>query len=75
MVRAGNSQMAEKYDLPILYSCHPRSRNRLAVSGFKLDKACFFIADIEENVSIKVTRIINFILRNFATYGLQGCRF
>lgn len=29
--------MAEKYDMPILYSCHPRSRNRLAVSGFKLD--------------------------------------
>ena len=30
--------MAEKYDMPILYSCHPRSRNRLAASGFKLDK-------------------------------------
>lgn len=30
---------------------------------------------IEENVSIKVARIINFILRNFATYGLQGPRF
>ena len=29
--------LAEKYDMPILYSCHPRSRNRLAVSGFKLD--------------------------------------
>ena len=29
--------MAEKYDMPILYSCHPRSRNRLASSGFKLD--------------------------------------
>lgn len=29
--------MAEKYDVPILYSCHPRSRNRLAASGFKLD--------------------------------------
>lgn len=29
--------MAEKYDMPILYSCHPRSRNRLAVSGFQLD--------------------------------------
>lgn len=29
--------MAEKYDIPILYSCHPRSRNRLAASGFKLD--------------------------------------
>ena len=30
--------IAEKYDMPILYSCHPRSRNRLASSGFKLDK-------------------------------------
>ncbi len=29
--------MAEKYDMPILYSCHPRSRNRLVSSGFKLD--------------------------------------
>ena len=29
--------LAEKYDLPILYSCHPRSRKRLAESGFKLD--------------------------------------
>jgi len=30
--------MAEKYDMPILYSCHPRSRNRLEASGFELDK-------------------------------------
>ena len=30
--------MAEKYDLPILYSCHPRSRKRLEQSGFHLDK-------------------------------------
>ena len=30
--------MAEKYDLPILYSCHPRSRTRLGASGFQLDK-------------------------------------
>ena len=30
--------MAEKYDIPILYSCHPRSRKRLEASGFKLDK-------------------------------------
>ena len=30
--------MAEKYDMPILYSCHPRSRNRLEKSGFRLDK-------------------------------------
>lgn len=29
--------MAEKYDMPILYSCHPRSRNRLKQSGFQLD--------------------------------------
>ena len=29
--------MAEKYDMPILYSCHPRSRNRLTASRFKLD--------------------------------------
>ncbi len=29
--------MAHKYDMPILYSCHPRSRNRLAASGFELD--------------------------------------
>lgn len=29
--------LAEKYDMPILYSCHPRSRNRLVASGFKLD--------------------------------------
>lgn len=32
------NKMAEKYDMTILYSCHPRSRNRLAVSGFQLDK-------------------------------------
>jgi len=32
------NKMAEKYDMPILYSCHPRSRKRLEVSGFKLDK-------------------------------------
>lgn len=30
--------MAEKYDMPILYSCHPRSRKRLEQSGFKLDR-------------------------------------
>ena len=29
--------MAEKYDMPILYSCHPRSRKRLEASGFRLD--------------------------------------
>ena len=32
------NRMAEKYDLPILYSCHPRSRKRLEASGFQLDK-------------------------------------
>ncbi|MBE6942969.1 MAG: UDP-N-acetylglucosamine 2-epimerase (non-hydrolyzing) [Ruminococcaceae bacterium] len=32
------NKMAETYDMPILYSCHPRSRNRLESSGFKLDK-------------------------------------
>ena len=31
------NKMAEKYDMPILYSCHPRSRNRLKASGFRLD--------------------------------------
>ncbi len=30
--------MVEKYDMPILYSCHPRSQKRLEASGFKLDK-------------------------------------
>ena len=32
------NRMAEKYDMPILYSCHPRSRKRLEASGFALDK-------------------------------------
>lgn len=31
------NRIAEKYDMPILYSCHPRSRNRLEASGFQLD--------------------------------------
>lgn len=31
------NKMAEKYNMPILYSCHPRSRNRLEASGFQLD--------------------------------------
>lgn len=31
------NKIAEKYDMPILYSCHPRSRNRLEKSGFVLD--------------------------------------
>ena len=31
------NRMAEKYDMPILYSCHPRSRKRLEASGFTLD--------------------------------------
>ena len=32
------NKMAEKYDMPILYSCHPRSRKRLEQSGFQLDR-------------------------------------
>lgn len=31
------NKLAEKYDIPILYSCHPRSKKRLEQSGFKLD--------------------------------------
>lgn len=31
------NKMAEKYDMPILYSCHPRSRKRITETGFKLD--------------------------------------
>lgn len=36
LFRAINS-MAQKYDMPVLYSCHPRSRKRLEASGFQLD--------------------------------------
>lgn len=32
------NRMAEKYDMPILYSCHPRSKKRLEQSGFQLDR-------------------------------------
>lgn len=32
------NKMAEKYNMPILYSCHPRSKKRIEQSGFKLDK-------------------------------------
>ncbi len=32
------NKLAEKYDMPILYSCHPRSKKRLETTGFKLDK-------------------------------------
>ena len=32
------NRMAEKYDMPVLYSCHPRSRKRLEESGFQLDR-------------------------------------
>ena len=32
------NRMAQKYDMPVLYSCHPRSRKRLEQSGFVLDK-------------------------------------
>lgn len=31
------NELAKKYDMPILYSCHPRSKKRLETSGFKLD--------------------------------------
>ena len=31
------NKMAEKYDMPILYSCHPRSRKRIEATGFRLD--------------------------------------
>ena len=34
---AAINSMAEKYDMPVLYSCHPRSRKRLEASGFRLD--------------------------------------
>lgn len=33
----GINKLAEKYDMPILYSCHPRSKKRLESSGFQLD--------------------------------------
>lgn len=32
------NEMARKYDMPVLYSCHPRSKKRLESTGFKLDK-------------------------------------
>ncbi len=32
------NKLAEKYNMPVLYSCHPRSKKRLQTSGFKLDK-------------------------------------
>lgn len=32
------NKLVEKYDMPMLYSCHPRSKKRLEASGFKLDK-------------------------------------
>lgn len=32
------NKMAQKYDMPVVYSCHPRSKKRLLESGFKLDK-------------------------------------
>ena len=31
------NKLAQKYDMPILYSCHPRSKKRLEISGFQLD--------------------------------------
>lgn len=35
---AAINKLAEKYDMPILYSCHPRSQKRLLTSGFELDR-------------------------------------
>ncbi|MCR4615380.1 MAG: UDP-N-acetyl glucosamine 2-epimerase [Clostridiales bacterium] len=32
------NKLAEKYDMPVLYSCHPRSKKRLEQTGFKLDR-------------------------------------
>lgn len=32
------NELARKYDMPVLYSCHPRSKRRLEASGFKLDE-------------------------------------
>ena len=32
------NKLAEKYDMPVVYSCHPRSRKKLEETGFKLDK-------------------------------------
>ena len=32
------NEMARKYDMPVLYSCHPKSRKKLETSGFKLDE-------------------------------------
>ena len=32
------NKLAQKYDMPVLYSCHPRSKKRLEASGFKLDE-------------------------------------
>ncbi|VTS24403.1 UDP-N-acetylglucosamine 2-epimerase [Streptococcus porcinus] len=32
------NKLAEKYDMPILYSCHPRSKNKISAMGFQLDK-------------------------------------
>ena len=38
MAEVQHQNLAEKYDMPILYSCHPRSRKRLEQSGFVLDR-------------------------------------
>ncbi len=35
------NKMAEKYDIPVIYSCHPRSKKRLDESGFKLDSRVY----------------------------------
>lgn len=35
------NNMADKYDMPVLYSCHPRSRKKLEISGFRLDRRVY----------------------------------
>ena len=45
------NKMAEKYDMPILYSCHPRSRNRIDATGFQLD-----IRVIQDFMTITICR-------------------
>ena len=44
------NKMAEKYDMPILYSCHPRSRKKLESSGFKLDNSTLFAKFAKHNI-------------------------
>ena len=51
------NKMAEKYDMPILYSCHPRSRKRLEASGFRL---CLILAPCLRKVrSLRASAILS----------------